>query len=94
MNPADRTNPVVTIAVACLATAMLMLDISVINTALSEIASGLDTDLGGNAQAYVDGLHHALIVCTVFALACAAATAWLLIPARARDEGEVVTETV
>ena len=36
-----------TIAVACLATAMLMLDISVINTALSEIADGLDTGLSG-----------------------------------------------
>jgi EmrB/QacA subfamily drug resistance transporter len=36
-----------TIVAACLATAMLMLDISVINTALSEIASGLDTGLDG-----------------------------------------------
>ncbi len=36
-----------TIAVACLATAMLMLDISVVNTALSDIASGLDTGLSG-----------------------------------------------
>ncbi len=42
--PASRT---VTIAVACLATAMLMLDISVINTALSDIAAGLDTGLNG-----------------------------------------------
>ncbi len=38
---------VLTIVVACLATAMLMLDISVINTALSDIAAGLDTDLTG-----------------------------------------------
>ncbi len=38
---------VLTIVAACLATAMLMLDISVINTALSEIASGLDTGLNG-----------------------------------------------
>jgi EmrB/QacA subfamily drug resistance transporter len=38
---------VLTIAMACLATAMLMLDISVINTALSEIADGLDTGLSG-----------------------------------------------
>jgi EmrB/QacA subfamily drug resistance transporter len=37
----------VTIAVACLATAMLMLDISVVNTALSDIASDLDTGLSG-----------------------------------------------
>jgi EmrB/QacA subfamily drug resistance transporter len=44
---ADRANRVLTIAVACLATAMLMLDISVINTALSKIADGLDTGLGG-----------------------------------------------
>jgi EmrB/QacA subfamily drug resistance transporter len=36
-----------TIAVACIATAMLMLDISVINTALSKIAGGLHTGLGG-----------------------------------------------
>ena len=43
----DRSNPTLTIVVACLATAMLMLDISVINTALSEIAAGLDTGLSG-----------------------------------------------
>jgi EmrB/QacA subfamily drug resistance transporter len=36
-----------TIAVACIATAMLMLDISVINTALSDIADGLSTGLSG-----------------------------------------------
>ena len=36
-----------TIVAACLATAMLMLDISVINTALSDIAGGLDTGLSG-----------------------------------------------
>jgi EmrB/QacA subfamily drug resistance transporter len=36
-----------TLIVTCLATAMLMLDISVINTALSEIADGLDTGLSG-----------------------------------------------
>jgi EmrB/QacA subfamily drug resistance transporter len=46
--------------------------------------------IGGNAQAYVDGLHHALIVCTVIALAGAIATAWLLIPAGASRQ--VVTE--
>jgi EmrB/QacA subfamily drug resistance transporter len=43
----DKSNRVLTIAVACLATAMLMLDISVINTAISKIASGLDTGLSG-----------------------------------------------
>src|SRR2546423_14932124 len=47
MNQPDRVRPVVTIVAACLATAMLMLDISVINTALSKIAHGLDTGLGG-----------------------------------------------
>src|SRR3954471_23508851 len=47
MTERDRINPVVTIAVACLATVMLMLDISVINTALSAIAHGLDTGLSG-----------------------------------------------
>jgi EmrB/QacA subfamily drug resistance transporter len=36
-----------TIAVACLAVVMLMLDISVINTALSDIAAGLSAGLGG-----------------------------------------------
>lgn len=36
-----------TVGVSCLAVAMLMLDISVINTALSDIASGLDTGLTG-----------------------------------------------
>jgi EmrB/QacA subfamily drug resistance transporter len=46
--------------------------------------------IGGNAQAYVDGLHHALIVCTVIALAGAIATAWLLIPAG--ESRQVVTE--
>jgi hypothetical protein len=33
--------------VACIATAMLILDISVINTALSKIAEGLSTGLSG-----------------------------------------------
>ena len=47
MTGPDRANPAVTIAAACLATAMLMLDISVINTALSNIADGLDTGLSG-----------------------------------------------
>src|SRR5205807_5723052 len=42
-----QVNRVVTIVAACLATAMLMLDISVINTALSKIAHGLHTDLSG-----------------------------------------------
>ncbi len=47
MNRAERANPMFTIVAACLATAMLMLDISVINTALSNIAHGLDTGLSG-----------------------------------------------
>src|SRR4051812_40355954 len=37
----------VTLAVVCLATAMLMLDIAVVNTALSSISSDLHTGLGG-----------------------------------------------
>jgi EmrB/QacA subfamily drug resistance transporter len=37
----------VTLTVACLATTMLMLDISVINTALSAISAGLSTNLDG-----------------------------------------------
>jgi EmrB/QacA subfamily drug resistance transporter len=47
VNRSDRSSANLTIAAACLATAMLMLDISVINTALSEIADGLDTGLSG-----------------------------------------------
>jgi EmrB/QacA subfamily drug resistance transporter len=47
MSRPDRSNRVVTITVACLATMMLMLDISVINTALSPIARGLHTGLSG-----------------------------------------------
>lgn len=45
--PAPTDHPRATIAVACIAVMMLMLDISVINTALTEIAAGLDTDLSG-----------------------------------------------
>ncbi len=47
MSRTARANPTLTIVAACLATAMLMLDISVINTALSQIAHGLDTGLDG-----------------------------------------------
>jgi EmrB/QacA subfamily drug resistance transporter len=47
MSEADRANRVLTIVAACLATVMLMLDISVINTALTKIAHGLGTGLGG-----------------------------------------------
>src|SRR5690349_22603009 len=47
MSRPARANPTLTIVAACLATAMLMLDISVINTALSKIADGLDTGLTG-----------------------------------------------
>ncbi len=36
-----------TLAVVCAATAMLMLDIAVVNTALSKIAGDLETDLHG-----------------------------------------------
>ena len=47
MSQPEQTTKTATIVVACVATAMLMLDISVINTALSEIAGGLDTGLSG-----------------------------------------------
>src|SRR5690349_24834241 len=47
MSRPARANPTLTIVAACLATAMLMLDISVINTALSNIAHGLKTGLSG-----------------------------------------------
>ena len=49
--------------------------------------------LGGDPQAYVDGLHHALIVSAAIALAGAIATAWLLIPARGGVKAEAVTES-
>ena len=52
-----------------------------------------DAALGGNLQSYVDGLHHALIVSAVLAIAGAIATAWLLIPAESPAEAEAVTET-
>jgi hypothetical protein len=48
--------------------------------------------LGGDPQAYVDGLHHALIAGAALALAGALTTAWLLVPAGARTEGEVMAE--
>jgi EmrB/QacA subfamily drug resistance transporter len=38
--------------------------------------------LGGDPQSYVDGLHHALMVCAVVAAVGAIATAWLLLPVR------------
>jgi len=47
MTRKTASSPTVTITVACIATVMLMLDISVINTALSAIAHGLKTGLGG-----------------------------------------------
>jgi hypothetical protein len=49
--------------------------------------------LGGNPQANVDGLHHALIASAVIAAVGAIATAWLLIPARSGAKAEVATET-
>ncbi len=49
--------------------------------------------LGGNPQAYVDGLHHALIASAALAIAGAVATAWLLIPVKSPAEAAVVTET-
>jgi EmrB/QacA subfamily drug resistance transporter len=44
---AARPDANVSIAVACIATVMLMLDISVVNTALQDIAKGLHTGLSG-----------------------------------------------
>jgi hypothetical protein len=49
--------------------------------------------LGGNPQAYVDGLHHALIVSAAIALTGALATALLLIPAQSPVEPEAAPET-
>jgi EmrB/QacA subfamily drug resistance transporter len=47
--------------------------------------------LGGNPQAYVDGLHHALIVSAALAIAGAVTTAWLLIPIGSAAEAEAAT---
>jgi EmrB/QacA subfamily drug resistance transporter len=47
MTGPERTSSTITIVAACMAIVMLMLDISVINTALSDIADGLDTGLSG-----------------------------------------------
>jgi EmrB/QacA subfamily drug resistance transporter len=52
-----------------------------------------DAALGGNLQAYVDGLHHALIAGALLVLAGAVATAWLLLPVKQPAEAEVATET-
>jgi MFS family permease len=49
--------------------------------------------LGGDLESYVDGLHHALTAAAVLALAGAIATAWLLVPAAAPAETEMVTES-
>ena len=49
--------------------------------------------LGGDPQAYVDGLHHALIASAMLAFAGAVTTAWLLIPVTASAEAEAQTET-
>jgi hypothetical protein len=49
--------------------------------------------LGGNPHAYVDGVHHALIVSAAIALTGAVAMGLLLIPARASVEAEAVPET-
>jgi MFS family permease len=48
--------------------------------------------LGGDLQAYVDGLHHALIASAALAGAGAIATAWMLIPAGSPAKAEAVTE--
>jgi EmrB/QacA subfamily drug resistance transporter len=47
MKPKHVPSRTATVAVACIATAMLMLDISVVNTALSDISKDLRTGLSG-----------------------------------------------
>ncbi len=51
LEPVELAHPTthrkISIAVACVATVMLMLDISVVNTALNDIAKGLTTSLSG-----------------------------------------------
>jgi EmrB/QacA subfamily drug resistance transporter len=46
--------------------------------------------LGGNLQAYVDGVHHALLASAILVIAGAIATAWLLLPLEGRERGKVV----
>ena len=46
-SPGTRSDAGISIAVACIATVMLMLDISVVNTALQDISKGLHTGLSG-----------------------------------------------
>ena len=46
----------------------------------------------GDLQAYVDGLHHALIASSVVALVGAIATALLLIPVRSAAEASMATD--
>ncbi|MCW2983894.1 MAG: transporter [Conexibacter sp.] len=69
MTPSPRTQRW-TLTVVCVATAMLMLDIAVVNTALSKIADDLHTGLGG-LQWIVDAYTLALasVVLTAGALA-------------------------
>jgi hypothetical protein len=88
----QRFSSVGTLAVVCLATTMLMLDIAVVNTALPKIAadphSGLTgiqwlvpaaAALGhGSSEAYVAGMHTALLVGAALAAAGALASASLL----------------
>ena len=72
MNPATSLSTMKrwTLVVVCAATAMLMLDIAVVNTALSRIADDLDTGLSG-LQWVVDAYTLALasVVLTAGALA-------------------------
>jgi hypothetical protein len=73
-NPAAVEGATPTIVVACLATAMLMLDISVINTALSNIAHGLDTGLSG-LQWVVDA-YTIPLAATVLTAESSSSSAW------------------
>jgi predicted MFS family arabinose efflux permease len=48
--------------------------------------------LGGDPQAYVNGLHHAMIAASALAFLGALATAWLLIPVESPAETDAATE--
>ena len=88
-----RTPPVTktqrwTLAVVCAATAMLMLDIAVVNTALSEIAGDLDTGLARpavgrrrlHARARLDRAHRRRRWPTASAAAACSPSAWRCSP--------------
>jgi hypothetical protein len=60
--------------------------------ALGTLVPAASALAGGDLQAYVDGLHHALIASAALAGVGALATAWLLIPVPTPAGSEIATE--